>query len=128
MKISLIQFPIVPGDRLANFDQVRRRVQQAARAGSDMAVLPELWDLSFYPPDVYDLADEEGRQAQAFCRTWLRPVISSSSAAPLSAVTTGACTIRRISLMKRGIASHHMTNAIYSRLVGKRRSSRREIT
>ena len=31
-----------------------------------MAVLPELWDLSFYPPDVYDLADEEGRQAQAF--------------------------------------------------------------
>ena len=66
MKISLIQFPIVPGDRLANFDQVRRRVQQAARAGSDMAVLPELWDLSFYPPDVYDLADEEGRQAQAF--------------------------------------------------------------
>lgn len=66
MKISLIQFPIVPGDRLANFDQVRRRVQQAARAGSDMAVLPELWDLSFYPPDVYDLADEEGRQAQEF--------------------------------------------------------------
>lgn len=66
MKISLIQFPIVPGDRLANFDQVRRRVQQAARAGSDMAALPELWDLSFYPPDVYDLADEEGRQAQAF--------------------------------------------------------------
>ena len=66
MKISLIQFPIVPGDRQANFDQVRRRVQQAARAGSDMAVLPELWDLSFYPPDVYDLADEEGRQAQAF--------------------------------------------------------------
>ena len=124
MKISLIQFPIVPGDRLANFDQVRRRVQQAARAGSDMAVLPELWDLSFYPPDVYDLADEEGRQAQEF----LQDLASSCHIQLIggSAVTTGACTIRRISSMKRGIAFRRMTNAIYLRLAGKKRSSRRE--
>lgn len=66
MKISLIQFPIVTGDRLANFAQVRSHVHTAAAAGSDLAVLPELWDLSFYPPDVFDLADEGGRQGREF--------------------------------------------------------------
>lgn len=66
VKISLIQFPIVPGNRQANFSQVRCRVQRAAADGADLAVLPELWDLSFYPSDVYDRADEGGRQAQDF--------------------------------------------------------------
>lgn len=66
VKISLIQFSIVTGDRPANFAQVRSHVHTAAAAGSDLAVLPELWDLSFYPPDVFDLADEGGRQGREF--------------------------------------------------------------
>ena len=66
MRISLVQFSIVPGDREANFEQVRRHVQAAAADGADIAVLSELWDVSFYPPDVFEKADEEGAQARAF--------------------------------------------------------------
>lgn len=66
MRISLIQFSIVPGDREANFEQARRHVQAAAADGADIAVLSELWDTSFYPSDVREKADEEGLLAQVF--------------------------------------------------------------
>lgn len=66
MRISLIQFSIVPGNREANFEQARRHVQVAAADGADIAVLSELWDTSFYPSDVREKADEEGLLAQAF--------------------------------------------------------------
>lgn len=39
MRISLIQFSIVPGNREANFEQARRHVQAAAADGADIAVL-----------------------------------------------------------------------------------------
>lgn len=66
MRISLIQFSIAPSDRDANVERVRRHVQAAAADGADIAVLPELWDTSFYPADVREKADENGALAQAF--------------------------------------------------------------
>lgn len=66
MRISLIQFSVVPGDRDANFEQARRHVQTAASDGADVAVLSELWDTSFYPSDIREKADEEGALARAF--------------------------------------------------------------
>lgn len=39
---------------------------EAMAGAPDVLVLPELWDLGFYPADVRELSDAEGREAEAF--------------------------------------------------------------
>lgn len=66
MKIALIQPVIVPGDREMNCRKIAKAVRAAAADGADIAVLPELWDVSFYPPDVLNLADVGGEKTKEF--------------------------------------------------------------
>lgn len=75
MRISLIQFSIVPGDREANFEQARRHVQAAAADGADIAVLSELWDTSFIPPMSEKKRMKKGCWHRLFYRIWQNLVI-----------------------------------------------------
>ncbi len=66
MKIAAVQAAISYGDVDANYHIANQAVEAAAAADADIVVLSELWNTSFYPPDVYDLADEEGKRTKAF--------------------------------------------------------------
>lgn len=66
MRISTLQMNLTPGDRAANMDGVRRMAAAAAVSAPDVLVLPELWDLGFYPANVRELSDAEGGAAEAF--------------------------------------------------------------
>ena len=66
MKVCAVQIGAVAGNRFANMQKVEKQLALVAREGADVAVLPELWDLGFYPNNVLELGDEDGELAQAF--------------------------------------------------------------
>lgn len=66
MRISVLQAALAPGDRAANMERMRRMVGEAAAGSPDVIVMPELWDIGFYPADVLALSDPEGAVAGAF--------------------------------------------------------------
>ncbi|MGI5949295.1 carbon-nitrogen family hydrolase [Peptoniphilus sp.] len=66
MKITVIQCELVLGDVKKNFEIAEDAIKSAAEEKSDVVVLPELWDVSFFPKNVRDLADVEGRRTKKF--------------------------------------------------------------
>ncbi|MBN1665667.1 MAG: hypothetical protein JW862_01210, partial [Anaerolineales bacterium] len=44
LRISLAQMALQPGQPEENFSQAQAWIEQAARQGSDLVLLPELWD------------------------------------------------------------------------------------
>ena len=66
MKISSLQMHLAFGETQANYDKASRFLEKAAAAGSDIAVLPELWNTAFYPDDVREIADHDGVETKAF--------------------------------------------------------------
>ena len=65
MRPSVLQPKIAIGDREANIAAIRRLLEQAVADGADTVLLPELWDIGFYPRPLADYADPEGARAQA---------------------------------------------------------------
>ena len=66
MKISAIQLEVVLGDREANLKKVEQRIEEAIAQNPDVIVLPELWDIGFFPKNALDIGDVEGKIAQEF--------------------------------------------------------------
>lgn len=66
MKVCAVQIAAAVGDRAANMRKVEEQLALAAGHGIDVAVLPELWDMGFYPANALELGDPEGEQSQAF--------------------------------------------------------------
>jgi len=64
MKISAVQLDVTLANRDTNFLKVRAKVKEAMVAEPDVIVLPELWDLGFFPKNALELGDEGGQQAQ----------------------------------------------------------------
>ena len=64
MRVSALQLPIVIGDRDKNRETLRRMTAQAMEAGPDVLVLPELWDIGFFPRPLADFTDAEGAAAR----------------------------------------------------------------
>ena len=64
MRVSAVQMTVLLGERDANFLKVRAKVKEAMMAKPDVIVLPELWDLGFFPKNALELGDEDGQQAQ----------------------------------------------------------------
>ncbi len=64
MRISVLQPKIAIGDREANVAAVRRLLERAVADGADTVLLPELWDVGFYPRPLADYADPEGARAR----------------------------------------------------------------
>ena len=66
MKIAAVQLDVVLGDVDTNYAIAEKAIIQAARAGANIVVLPEMWNTSFYPLNVQQLADDDGRRTKAF--------------------------------------------------------------
>ena len=66
MRISAIQFAVKLGDPDFNYAAAERLIRKAAEQGTDSIVLPELWNTSFYPPNVEALADTDGERTKPF--------------------------------------------------------------
>lgn len=64
MKIGIVQMNVVLGDRAANRATVVDGIGRAMADAPDVIVLPELWDLGFYPSNVRELGDPDGREAR----------------------------------------------------------------
>lgn len=60
MKISLIQNELKMGDTIYNTNLIKEDLEKALSNSSDVIVLPELWNTSFFPNNVEELADEDG--------------------------------------------------------------------
>ena len=69
MKICAVQTGAAPGDRAANMRKAAQQIELAAGNGIDVLVLPELWDLGFYPANALELGDQDGKEAREFLST-----------------------------------------------------------
>ncbi|MEW6698684.1 MAG: carbon-nitrogen family hydrolase [Bacillota bacterium] len=63
MRISLLQMDVLLGDTAANRDKVRKMVETVAGENPDVIVLPETWNVGFFPKNVQELADVDGEPA-----------------------------------------------------------------
>ncbi|KMO86184.1 hypothetical protein AB840_09415 [Megasphaera cerevisiae DSM 20462] len=66
MKISAIQFAIASGNVEKNYQITEQYIRAAASQHADIIVLSEMWNTSFYPENVKDLADNDGKRTRAF--------------------------------------------------------------
>lgn len=64
MKISILQMPVAFARPDDNIKTLRRMVAEAMRAEPDVLVLPELWQLGFYPQPIAVHADLDGQQSR----------------------------------------------------------------
>lgn len=72
LRVSLVQMHVDAGKPDANFARAAERLEQAASAGPDLIVLPEMWNTGYELEHIADIADPEGGRtrefASAFCR------------------------------------------------------------
>jgi predicted amidohydrolase len=66
MKISLLQAKISLGCLEENRQSVRRLLEAAMPDAPDVAVLPEMWSVGFFPKPLSGYADEDGSQTREF--------------------------------------------------------------
>lgn len=64
MKISVLQMPVAIGARDENMAALRRMLDAAMADTPDVIVLPELWDIGFFPRPLENFVDADGAQAK----------------------------------------------------------------
>jgi len=69
MKISLVQPELKLGNIEYNFELIEEEIRKAAKNNPDVIVLPEMWNTSFFPKNVEELADIDGKRAKNFLST-----------------------------------------------------------
>lgn len=69
MKVSILQMPVAVGAREKNGAALRRMLERAMKDAPDAVVLPELWDIGFFPRPLDDYVDADG--------AWAREILSS---------------------------------------------------
>jgi len=68
MNISCIQMDMRLGNRAENFAHAEALIDKAMAEKPDVIVLPELWDVGFFPKEnLPAVSDEAGRQVRKFC-------------------------------------------------------------
>ena len=66
MKIACVQMDMAFAAPEVNFPKARELVRRAAETGADVMVLPETWNVGFFPKeDLLSLADENAAQVKA---------------------------------------------------------------
>lgn len=67
MKVSALQVDIAYKNAKANMQKMELLVEQTVeRERPDVIVLPEMWNVSFFPDDIENYADENGEQSKIF--------------------------------------------------------------
>lgn len=64
MRLSILQLPIVIGDRKANSGKLQEMLATAMEQHPDTILLPELWDIGFFPRPITDFTDKNGEQTK----------------------------------------------------------------
>lgn len=73
MKVASIQMDVKFGKKRENYEKALVLLEEAKKRGSDVALLPELWDLGFFPEDnLSQAADLDGLEAKAFLSSCAR--------------------------------------------------------
>lgn len=66
MKLALIQMEVKLGDAAYNRQRLSQLAKEATQSGADTLVLPETWNLGFFPiENLSQLAEEEGGESRA---------------------------------------------------------------
>lgn len=66
MKIACIQLDIEFGEPKKNFHKVQTLIEQVAKEGAELVVLPEMWNTAYALTELEELADREGEQTKLF--------------------------------------------------------------
>lgn len=69
MKISLIQPNLILGNVDENFKLIENEILRASKENPDVIVLPEMWNTSFFPENVKELADKNGERTKNLLST-----------------------------------------------------------
>lgn len=73
MKVASIQMDVKFGQKRENYEKALVLLEEAKKRGSDVALLPELWDLGFFPENnLSQMADLEGVETKAFLSSCAR--------------------------------------------------------
>ncbi|MGF6906716.1 carbon-nitrogen family hydrolase [Fusobacterium sp. PH5-44] len=64
MKISLIQPKLILGDVNKNYNMIEQEIRESTKENPDVIVLPEMWNTSFFPKNVKELADLNGERTR----------------------------------------------------------------
>lgn len=64
LRIALLQTDIHFGDVSANREQAEKLIREAAGAGTDLMVLPELWTTAYDLTRINELADNNGQETK----------------------------------------------------------------
>ena len=73
MKVASIQMDVKFGQKRENYGKALVLLEEAKKRGSDVALLPELWDLGFFPENnLSQMADLEGFETKAFLSSCAR--------------------------------------------------------
>ncbi|WP_462331712.1 carbon-nitrogen family hydrolase [Schwartzia sp. (in: firmicutes)] len=97
MKISVLQLPVVIGDRAQNQQTLRSMFAQAMEEKPDVVLMPELWDIGFYPRPLEDYTDEGAASAKAvlskLAKIYRVNIVGGSVAAQLGDAVENICCI-----------------------------------
>lgn len=66
MRISLGQVAPVKGELDYNYELIEKTIRQASNDNADVVVLPEAWNTFYYPKNIDELADIDGKRSKKF--------------------------------------------------------------
>jgi len=89
MKVSLVQPELQLGNIEYNFDLIEQEMRKASENNPDVIVLPEMWNTSFFPKNVKELADKDGERAQTFLSTIAKELQTNIVGGSVSRKTEG---------------------------------------
>ena len=69
MKVSIIQCKLNFGNVDENFELIEKNIEQAAKDKPDVLVLPEMWNTSFIPKDIKEIADKDSVRTKNFLQS-----------------------------------------------------------
>ncbi|KRL04036.1 carbon-nitrogen family hydrolase [Liquorilactobacillus oeni] len=64
--VSLLQFKVAFAAPEVNFQNAKKHISEAAKMGTDVAVLPEMWNTGYALDKLEQLADNEGLKTKSF--------------------------------------------------------------
>ncbi|ASS74790.1 carbon-nitrogen hydrolase [Tumebacillus algifaecis] len=64
VRIALLQMDIALGDPATNFAKATEWIDQAAAQGTDLIVLPEMWNTAYSLHNIREIADQNGAQTR----------------------------------------------------------------
>jgi predicted amidohydrolase len=72
MKVAIVQTALIQGRVARNMQIIQDALTEAALANPDVIVLPELWNTSFLPENVHEIADIDGKETRALLSTFAK--------------------------------------------------------